>query len=114
VLDKARQIAARYKIVVELDDGLWYGHGLEIPGAFGDGKTVAIAVEQTREALVTAAAYMLEQGQMPPSPACDGNRSLQVNVRLSQEEKAFLESKAKAKGFRGISDFIRASALADK
>ena len=39
---------------------------------------------------------------------------MQVNVRLTPEEKAILESKAKAKGFRGLSDFIRASVLTER
>jgi hypothetical protein len=59
-------------------------------------------------------AWMLEKGQTPPAPAREGHRSMQVNVRLTPEEKAVLESKAKAKGFRGLSDFIRASVLTAK
>ena len=42
------------------------------------------------------------------------HRSAQVNVRLTPEEKAALESKAKAKGFRGLSDFIRTTVLTEK
>ena len=85
-----------------------------MPTAFGDGRTVQAAVADTREALVTAVAYMLEKGRTPPAPAREGNRSTQVNVRLTVEEKAVLESKAKAKGFRGLSDFIRASVLTER
>ncbi len=114
VLVRARAIAEQYKIIVEFEDGDWYGHGLELPTAFGDGRTVQAAVADTREALVTAVAFMLEKGQTPPAPAREGNRSMQVNVRLAPEEKAMLESKAKAKGFRGLSDFIRASVLTEK
>jgi uncharacterized protein (DUF1778 family) len=39
---------------------------------------------------------------------------VQANVRLTPEEKAILESRAKAKGFRGLSDYIRAAALAER
>jgi hypothetical protein len=34
-------------------------------------------------------------------------------VRLTPKEKTVLESRAKAKGFRGLSDFIRASVLTE-
>ena len=114
ILAKAKTIADQYKIVLEFEDGDWYGHGLELPGVHGDGKTVQAAVADTREALVGAVAYMLEEGQTPPQPAREGNRSVQVNVRLTPEEKAVLESKAKGKGFRGLSDFIRTSVLAER
>ena len=111
LLAKARAIAERYKIIVEFEDGDWYGHGLEMSTVFGDGRTVQAAVADTREALVTAVACLLEKGHTPPAPAREGHRSVQVNVRLTPEEKAVLESKAKAKGFRGLSDFIRTSVL---
>jgi predicted RNase H-like HicB family nuclease len=114
VLAKARAVAYRYKIIVEFENGDWYGHGLEMPTVFGDGKTVGGAVADTRQALVTAVAYLLEKGRTPPAPAREGHRSVQVNVRLSPEEKAILDSRAKATGFRGLSDFIRASVLTEK
>ena len=114
ILAKAREIATQYKIVLEFEDGDWYGHGLEMPTVMGDGKTVQAAVKDTREALIAVVAYTLEQGQTPPAPAREGNRSVQVNVRLTPEEKAILETKAKAKGFRGLSDFIRATALVER
>ncbi len=69
VLAKARAIAAQYKIIVEFEDGEWLGHGLEIPTAFGDGATVEAAVADTREALVTVVAYLLEKGERPPAAA---------------------------------------------
>jgi predicted RNase H-like HicB family nuclease len=99
---------------VEFEEGRWYGHGLEMPTVFGDGRTVQAAVADTREALVTAVAYLLEKGRPPPAPAREGHRSVQVNVRLTPEEKAVLDSRAKAKGFRGLSDFIRTSVLAER
>jgi hypothetical protein len=34
-----------------------------------------------------------------------------VNVRLTAEEKAVLESKAKNRGLKGLSAFLRAAAL---
>jgi predicted RNase H-like HicB family nuclease len=114
ILARAKAIADQYKIIVEMENGHWYGYGLEYPTAFGDGNTVQAAVADTREALVTVVAYLLEKGQTPPAPAREGHRTAQVNVRLTPEEKAVLESKAKAQGFRGLSDFIRTSVLMEK
>jgi hypothetical protein len=82
-----------------------------MPHVFGDGKTPAECVENVREALVGAVAHMLEQDQRPPTPAREGTRTEQVNVRLTAEEKAILEATARRKGFKGLSDFIRAAAL---
>ena len=53
-----------------------------------------------------------DTGEAPPAPARQGVRTEQVNVRLTQEEKALLETSAKQKGFRGLSDFVRAGAMA--
>lgn len=114
VLAKARRLAEQYQIVLKYEDGEWYGHGLELPGARGDGKTPAGAVSDTREALVTMVAYMMEAGQAIPAPASEGNRTVQINIRVTQEEKALLETKSRAKGFRGLSDFVRTAALAEK
>jgi predicted RNase H-like HicB family nuclease len=113
VLAKAKQIADQYQIVLKFEDDEWYGHGLELPGARGDGKTAASAVADTSEALVTMVAYMIEEGQPIPTPACEGNRSVQINIRVTPEEKAVLESRSRSKGFKGLSDFIRTSVLVE-
>jgi predicted RNase H-like HicB family nuclease len=114
ILESARRIVRAYDLIVRYEDGEWYGHALEYPEAMGDGKTVDACVRATREALAVAVATMLEAGQAPPPPAREGYRSAQVNIRLTPEEKAVLESKAKSKGFRGLSDFIRTSVLTEK
>jgi predicted RNase H-like HicB family nuclease len=114
IMDAARRIANEYDIVLRFEDGEWYGHALEYPEAMGDGKTEAACVRATRQALTAAVATMLEDGQTPPPSAREGIRSAQVNVRLTPEEKAVLESKAQIKGFRGLSDFIRTTVLAEK
>ena len=114
VLKSARRIARAYDLILRFEDGEWYGHALEYPEAMGDGKSVDACVRATRQALTVAVATMLEAGQSPPPPAREGYRSAQVNVRLTPEEKAALESRAKAKGFRGLSDFIRTAVLMEK
>ena len=38
-------------------------------------------------------------------------RSVQVNVRMSAEERARLRAEARRRGFRGVADYLRAAAL---
>ena len=51
-----------------------------MPQVMNDGKTPDECVEKTREILTTAIAYMLENGEVPPSPASENKRSEQVNT----------------------------------
>lgn len=111
VLAKARTLVDQYQVILTRESKHWYGRGLEMPHVFGDGTTVGACVEDTREALVGAVAYLLEQGERPPAPAATARRTEQVNVRLTAEEKLLLEASAKRKGFSGLSDFIRAAAV---
>ena len=111
VLKEAKGIADQYQVILNCEEGHWYGRGLELPNVFGDGKTVGRCMEDTREALCGAVAYLLEEGKKPPAPARECMRTQQVNVRLTPEEKVTLETTAKRKGFKGLSDFIRAAAM---
>ena len=104
----ALKTASEYQIILSCEAGEWYGRGLELPNVFGDGSTADECVISTREALTAAVAFLLEAGKTPPSPAQQGLRTQQVNVRLTVEEKALLESRAHSRGFTGLSDFIRA------
>lgn len=113
ILAEAKRIVADYEITLWLEDGVWYGHGVEFPTAYGDGATVEECMASTREGLVTGVAYMLENGQRPPRPARLGERSEQVNIRLTAEERALLDNRSRAGGFRGLSDYVRAAALAE-
>ena len=110
---QARALAEKYQVILRQEDGEWYGRGLEMPYVFGDGKTPTACLAATRKALAAAVAYLLETGETPPPPAQEGKRTMQVNVRLTPEEKAQLESVAHRKGFEGLSDFVRAAALKD-
>lgn len=114
ILAKAQKIANQYELIIFIEDGHWYGKGIEMPTVFGDGKTPNECIENTRKAFVAAVAYLLETDQTVPLPASRGKRTEQVNVRLTAEEKAILSASAKSKGYRGIGDYIRASALAFK
>ncbi|MBN2211087.1 MAG: hypothetical protein JW709_06790 [Sedimentisphaerales bacterium] len=112
ILAKARKIAAQYEVIMSFEDGHWYGKGVELPTVFGDGETPNECIDSTREALAAAVAYLLESQRPSPLPAGKGNRTEQVNVRLTAEEKVILTALAKSKGYRGLGDYIRASALA--
>ncbi|NOT00380.1 MAG: type II toxin-antitoxin system HicB family antitoxin [Phycisphaerales bacterium] len=110
ILERARAIVARYRIVLEPNDELGYiGSAVEMPNAYADGKTPEQCVAATREALTAAVATMIEMGKRPPVDR--GQRSMQVNIRLTAHEKLILEDAAARRGFRGISDFLRTAAL---
>ena len=111
VLERARRIAEQYRIIVRHEDGEYYGQALELPGAMNDGKTPAECLENTIDIVTTTIAAMLEQGDIPPLPASDERRDEQVNVRLSKLEKLTFEEAARSRGFRGLSDFMRAATL---
>jgi len=113
VLRRARAIADRYQIILQFEDGLYYGRGLELPTAMNHGRTPDECVKATRDILTTAVAYLIESGQTPPAPASDNKRSEQINVRLTPEERLLLEEAARSKGYRGISDFVRSASLAN-
>ena len=111
VIRRAAALAGQYQVILAFEDGERYGRGLELPHVFGDGRTPDRCVANTREAMIAAVATMLESGERPPAPARSGQRIMQVNVRLTAEEKSLLEATAQTKGFNGLSDFIRAVAM---
>jgi predicted RNase H-like HicB family nuclease len=111
VLERAAKIAASYQIIIQFEDGEYYGRGLEMPFVMNDGKTPDNCVQATRQALTTAVATLLESGQIPPSPASEHKRSEQINIRVTPEEKLLLEEAARSRGFRGIGDYVRSTTL---
>jgi predicted RNase H-like HicB family nuclease len=112
ILRRAREIADAYQIILQFEGGLYYGRGLEMPTVMNHGKTPDECVRETKDALTTAVAYLLEKGETPPAPASENKRTEQVNVRLTPEEKLRLEDAARSKGYRGVSDFVRSASLA--
>lgn len=100
----------KYRIVLEPSRELGYiGTAIEFPTVMADGPSPDECVAATREALTVAAATMIEMGKRPPSgPA---TRNVQINIRLTTEEKLALEGAASRMGFHGVSDFVRAAAL---
>ena len=110
----AEKIVDAYDIVLRREDDQWVGHALEYPEALGVGKTVQQCMEATRESLIAGVGTMLEMGDTPPVAARQNVRSEQVNLRLTPEEKALIESRSRAKGFRGVADYVRTAILAEK
>ncbi len=108
----AKALAARYRLVVErTESGRYIGSALEMPTVIIGDASEQECVRLTREGLALAVTVMRQQGKEPPSPISQKKRTQQVNVRLTAEEKLRLEETARNQGFRGISDFIRATAL---
>lgn len=112
MLRGARAIADRYRVVLErAEDGSGYlARGVEMPSVFASAATAGECEAKIREMLTIAVATMLEAGEKPPLPV--SKRRVQVNIRLSGEEKALLEETAVRVGFRGVSEFVRFAALA--
>ncbi|HWE94738.1 MAG TPA: type II toxin-antitoxin system HicB family antitoxin [Tepidisphaeraceae bacterium] len=104
----------RYQVLIWFEDGEYNGRGLELPFIAADGKSPQECFENVREAMTAAAAHLLEQGETPPPPASHTGRTQQVNIRLSAMEKLRMEESARAKGFRGVADYLRARALAEE
>ena len=112
VVRKAKKIVANYRIILERNERLGFiGSSVELPTVFADARMPDKCYRATQEALMVAVATMIECGQRPPQPASAKKRTVQVNVRLTSEEKLLLANAAVNLGFKGISDFIRNTAL---
>lgn len=110
IMQRARKIAAGYHIVLEATEELGYmGSSIEFPGVFADGKTPDACVDAMREALASVVGIMIEAGERPPTGKA--KRTMQVNIRLTPEEKYQLSEAAARLGFRAIADFMRAATL---
>ena len=114
VLRRAKAVADRYQIIVSVEDGEYFGRGLELPFVMDDGATPKACLANVREALIATVAAMLEQGQTPPSPAAEGKRDQQINIRLNASERTALEEASRQAGYSGVSEFVRASVLGQR
>jgi predicted RNase H-like HicB family nuclease len=112
VLQRAREITMGYRLMIQPADGPGFiGRSVELPGVMAGGMTHEECVRAVVAATETAVATLLEMGQEPPVPASAKRRTEQINIRLTSEEKLLLEEESQRKGFRGISDFVRAAVL---
>ena len=113
ILERARQIASRYRVVTEATrEGGFLGWSLEMPSTLAEGASAEECVRNTYEALGWAVAELLESGERPPVPHSEQpKRTTQINIRVTPEEKLLMEEKSRHWGFKGLSDFIRALIL---
>lgn len=111
ILRRAKEMSARYRLTLEqTGTGEYQARLAELPGLRIYGVSASEAEQRGRDALVVAIATMLEVGAAPPPPLAE--RRAQVNVRLSQEDRAFLESISRERGFSSLSEFVREAAMA--
>ena len=109
ILKKAKEVISSYRIIIDADpSGGFIGTSVELPTVFGEGDSPEECYDLTRAALLGAAASMIELGQKLP---IRGRRSVQVNVRLTSDEKLTLLEAARRFGLRSTSDFMRTAAL---
>src|SRR3954469_21271790 len=115
VWQQAHRLASRYALILEPEPDVGYvGSAVELPNVFADGRTAEACVRETINALTGVVARMLETGKTPPTPTADAEqRDVQLNIRVSAREKMLIEKNAKAKGFRGISDYLRTVAVGE-
>ena len=112
VLRKAQKLVDGYRIVIEPSGKAGFvGSAVEFPTAFARGKTREKCLKATREVLTAAVATMIHLGGTPPAPASAQRRTAQVNVRLTPTEKDLMTRAAAESGFKGLGDFLRATAM---
>jgi len=112
VLRKAEKLVDGYKIVIEPHkEAGFVGSAVEFPTAFARGNTREECLEATKEVLTAAVAIMIHLGGTPPAPASAQLRTAQVNVRLTPTEKDLMSRTAADNGFKGLGDFLRATAM---
>ncbi len=110
ILAKARRLVDAYRFAFWREDGRYIGQCVEMD-TLGVGNTVEQCVAEARALAVTGVAYLLETGERPPLPTRDQARTVQINIRLSPDEKRAIEVAAHKSGFRGISDYLRVRGL---
>jgi predicted RNase H-like HicB family nuclease len=98
-------------VIERAEQGGFFGSTVEMPFAFGEGKTIEACAADILEATALSIAVTLESGERPPTPSREATRNQQVNIRISAEEKMQLEAIAQRDGYRSLSDLVRAAAL---
>ena len=108
---QARELAAKYQVIVRRDDelGALSGRGVEIPNALGFGETADEVIAEVRGNMEALVIHMLERGETPPLMG-KPQRTEQINLRLTRMERETIESLARAAG-QGVSDYIRTVAI---
>ena len=110
LLSKARRVVDGYRFAFWREDGRYVGQCIEMD-TLGVGQTIEQCIAEARALAVTGVACILEAGKRAPLPARNQTRNVQVNIRLSPDEKRAIEEAASKGGFRGISDYLRIRGL---
>ena len=71
ILRRAEQIALDYQVILRYEDGEYFGRGLELPLAMGEGRTPGECLATTRKSMTLGVAVLLEQKKIPPRSASD-------------------------------------------
>lgn len=70
-LDRAKAIVGRYQMTLWREDGEWFGQGVEEPGVYADGRTMAECARNLRQALAIAVGWNIEDGLPIVQPVID-------------------------------------------
>jgi predicted RNase H-like HicB family nuclease len=111
LLRRARAIALGYRLIIEPSENGFVGRTVEQPGVLGFGTTPEACAADTVRVQSFEVCILLERGQSPPAFAGVARRNLQLNLRLSTDEKLTMEQAARKHGYRSVSDFVREAAL---
>ncbi len=111
VMKRAIAIAERYQVVMRREEDGWFGRGLELPGAMGDGATPTKCAQSIKDSMAAGIAYMIEEDLPIPPAALDAIKPVQLNFRVSADEKLRYEEAARQRG-QSLSEFIRSAASA--
>jgi hypothetical protein len=108
--EHAQKVASQYQLkLIPTENGRFVGSSVELPFVLSEGCENEI-IATTRGAIVSALVILLRKGRELPPPA-NSRRNVQVNVRLSSEERELLDTAARTRGYRGISDYLRSIAI---
>jgi predicted RNase H-like HicB family nuclease len=110
---EAERLARKYQVLTWYDEeeSAYFGQCMEIPGCISYGDTPAERDRMVLESMTLSVADSMEHGEPVPAPLSECARTTQINIRLSRKEKLILEHAAKAHGYHGVSDYVRAKAM---
>jgi hypothetical protein len=112
LLARASDIVLGYRLMIErIGPDEFMGRSVELPGVVGFGSSHQRCIESTLRTQSYEVCTLLERGEPVPESVSSRRRTVQLNLRISPNEKQEMEQAALARGFRSISDFVREAAL---
>ncbi|MBI5863984.1 MAG: hypothetical protein HZB38_05670 [Planctomycetes bacterium] len=112
VWEQALADAKKYRVSLDpTAEGGFIGTVVEFPRVFGEGDSAELCVASMHRLVAVAIATARKAGRAVPTPTQGVRRDQQVNVRVSASEKERLLAAARAAGYTGIGDYLRAVAL---